>query len=238
MSLPFVISQAVWSAKAATETIALQSDFERCEVTVIEITTTGFSGTLDIQGKLHEISEFSNVPYIRQDQASLQTPSVTQLSFTLDTAVYRYVVLGYWRRLQLVMTRSAGSITVGVAGSSDAKVFPYLPTKLIASSGVDIGSVGHNITGIGHGVKVVTTAGTDVALASSTTAKAVMIQAQTDNTSAIAVGASGVDATIATGTGIILYAGEWTPWIPIDNLADIYIDSLVNGEGVRFIYLT
>ena len=97
---------------------------------------------------------------------------------------------------------------------------------------------GHDCTGIGDGVKVVANAGTDVALATSTAAKAVMIQAQTDNTSAIAVGASGVDATVATGTGILLYAGEWTPWIPIDNLVDVYIDSLVSGEGVRYIYLT
>lgn len=95
----------------------------------------------------------------------------------------------------------------------------------------------HNVTGIGNGVKTVTTAGTDVALAASTAAKKVIIQAQTDNTSIIAVGATGVDATIATGTGIILYPGD-TITLECDNLADIFIDSLVNGEGVRFTYLT
>lgn len=93
------------------------------------------------------------------------------------------------------------------------------------------------MAGIGHGVKVVTTAGTDVALASSTPCKRVTIQAQTDNTNIIAVGGSGVDATIATGTGIVLYPGDVFE-IDIDNLADIYIDSLVNGEGVRFTYFT
>jgi len=95
----------------------------------------------------------------------------------------------------------------------------------------------HNVTSIGHGVKTVTTAGTDVALAASTAAKKVIIQAQTDNTSIIAVGATGVDATVATGTGIILYPGD-TITLECDNLADIFIDSLVNGEGVRFTYLT
>lgn len=124
--------------------------------------------------------------------------------------------------------------------------------KLAANSGVDIGDVdilsiaagtniigktGHDITGIGHGVKVVTTAGTDVALAASTGCKKVDIQSQTDNTSLIAVGGSGVDATIATGTGIVLNPGE-SYSLEIDNLADIYIDSLVNGEGVRFTYYT
>jgi len=92
-------------------------------------------------------------------------------------------------------------------------------------------------TGIRHGVKVVTTAGTDVVLAVNTVAKIVIIQAQTDNTGAIAVGAFGVDATVATGTGILLYAGD-SITLEIDNLADIYIDSTVNGEGVRYIYLT
>lgn len=124
--------------------------------------------------------------------------------------------------------------------------------KLAANSGVDIGDVdvtsiaagtnaigrvGHDITGIGHGVTTVTTAGTDVALAGSTACKEVTIQAQTDNTSSIAVGASGVDATVATGTGILLGAGD-SITLNCDNLADIFIDSLVNGEGVRYVYLT
>ena len=119
-----------------------------------------------------------------------------------------------------------------------ARLKDLLTGIILAAGTAVIGKVGHDITGIGDGVTTVTTAGTDVVLAASTAAKAIMIQAQTDNTSAVAVGATGVDATVATGTGILLYAGDWTPWIPIDNLADIYIDSLVNGEGVRYIYLS
>ena len=90
-------------------------------------------------------------------------------------------------------------------------------------------------TTIGHGVKTVTTAGTDEALAASTACKRVIIQAQTDNTGKIAVGASGVDATIATGTGVLLEPGDA---IELDtaNLATVYIDSTVNGEGVRYTY--
>lgn len=107
---------------------------------------------------------------------------------------------------------------------------------LIAGTNI-VGKVSHDRTGIGHGVKTVTTAGTDVALAASTTAKVVIIQAQTDNTNAIAVGASGVDATIATGSGVILYAGD-SITLEIDDLVDVFIDSLVNGEGVRYTYLT
>ncbi len=95
----------------------------------------------------------------------------------------------------------------------------------------------HSVTDIADGVKTVSSAGDDEALAGSTAAKEVTIQAQTDNTSLIAVGATGVDATVATGTGIILYAGD-SITLKCDNLADIFIDSLVNGEGVRFTYLT
>lgn len=101
----------------------------------------------------------------------------------------------------------------------------------------DIGRVGHNITGMGHGVTTVTTAGTDVALAASTACKRVTVQAQTDNTGKIAVGATGVDATVATGNGILLNAGDAYEF-EIDNLADVFIDATVNGEGVRYVYFT
>ena len=115
--------------------------------------------------------------------------------------------------------------------------FPLLDSDGHLQADVLSGAIGHDITGIGHGVKTVSTAGTHEALAASTTAKLVIIQAQTDNTGLIAVGATGVDATEATGNGIILYAGDSVP-IPCDNLADIYIDATVSGEGVRYSYLT
>jgi hypothetical protein len=99
-------------------------------------------------------------------------------------------------------------------------------------------SVGHDTVGIGHGVKTVTTAGADEALVSQITwAKWVTIQAQTDNTGIVAVGASGVDATVATGTGVALSAGAMIT-IPCDDLKDIYIDATVNGDGVRYTYGT
>ncbi len=103
------------------------------------------------------------------------------------------------------------------------------------SRGRPIISAEHTTTGIGHGVKTVTTAGTDEALAASTAVKWVIVQAQTDNTGVIAIGASGVDATVATGTGILLAAGEKFT-IPCDNLADLYVDATVSGDGVRYIY--
>jgi hypothetical protein len=90
-------------------------------------------------------------------------------------------------------------------------------------------------TVIGHGVTTVTTAGTDVALAASTPCKRVTIMAQTDNTGVIAVGASGVDATVATGTGVLLQPGDAFE-LDVTNLASVYIDSTVNTDGVRYTY--
>lgn len=124
MSMPYIVSEAVWNAKEATETKILKDDFKFCQLVVIEIATVGFSGTIDIKGKVHELGSYVNIPFIRQDQATLQTPSVSQISHTTNTSVYRYAILGWWRYLQLVMTRSVGSITCGVAGSSNALLPP------------------------------------------------------------------------------------------------------------------
>lgn len=89
---------------------------------------------------------------------------------------------------------------------------------------------------VNHGSKNVTTAGTDVPLvASSTPCKSVTVMARSTNTSAIVVGGSGVDATLGTGNGVLLYALDAIT-IEVDDLADVYIDSLVNGEGVKFTY--
>jgi hypothetical protein len=91
-------------------------------------------------------------------------------------------------------------------------------------------------TGLGQGVKTVAVAGTDEALvASATYCRWVIIQAQTDNTGVIAVGEAGVDAAVAAGTGVALEAGD-SITLPIKNLALVFIDATVSGDGVRFTY--
>ena len=82
---------------------------------------------------------------------------------------------------------------------------------------------------------MVTTAGSAVALAATTAVKRVYVQAETDNTGVIVIGASTVVASLATRRGIALNAGD-TIEIAIDDLADLYIDSSVNGDGVTFTY--
>ena len=110
----------------------------------------------------------------------------------------------------------------------------------VTSNRLDVtvdGKVGHDITGGADGVTVVSSAGTDVVLGGDVTCKKIDIQAQTDNSGLIAVGFVGVDATVATGTGIILSAGDIYS-LEMVNLNLIYIDSTVSGEGVRYVYFT
>ena len=93
----------------------------------------------------------------------------------------------------------------------------------------------HNVTGGGDGVTTDDTSGQ--VLGGDVACKKIDIQAQTDNTGVIAVGFTGVDATVATGTGIILYAGDVYS-LEINNLNLIYIESSESGEGVRYTYFT
>ena len=114
---------------------------------------------------------------------------------------------------------------------------PYkVEVEVLAGSAV-IGKTSHDITGIGDGRTIVTTAATRVALAASTVAKIVIITAETDNTGLIVVGGATVVAALATRQGTPLYAGESITLL-IDNLADVYLDSTVSGDGVTYTYLT
>jgi hypothetical protein len=90
------------------------------------------------------------------------------------------------------------------------------------------------------GRKVVTTAGTRVQLAASEAVRGVTILAETDNTGVIVVGGPTVVAALATRQGIPLDAGDSMSFEPheVDDLADIYLDSTVNGDGVTFTYAT
>lgn len=167
------------------------------------------------------------------------------------TSAKQDTIIGHVDGIEGLLTTidgDTGTLAGTVAGSEiQADIVGALPAgnnnigdvdvASIAAGTNDIGRVGHNVTGIGHGVQTVATAGTDVALAASTACKSITIQAQTDNTGLIAIGATGVDATVATGTGVLLSAGESIS-IPADNLADIFIDSTVNGDGVRYTYYT
>jgi hypothetical protein len=91
--------------------------------------------------------------------------------------------------------------------------------------------------GLGDGRKTVGAAGTAEALASTTACKWVIVMAETNNTGVISVGAATTVAAEATRRGIPLAAGE-SVTVTIDDLAAVYLDTTVNGDGVTYLYGT
>lgn len=89
-----------------------------------------------------------------------------------------------------------------------------------------------DVTTVIAGQTTVTTAGTQVALGTSTALPSglLRIKALHANTGWIYVG----DSTVDSATGFVLDAGEEVV-LTINNLATVYIDSSVNGEGVSYI---
>lgn len=82
-----------------------------------------------------------------------------------------------------------------------------------------------------NGQKAVTTAGTAVALAATTPVlSVVMVKALAGNTGSIYVGDSSVDST----NGYELAPGDSVP-VSVDDLANLYIDSDEDGEGVSYV---
>lgn len=146
-------------------------------------------------------------------------------------------------KVSLQESNASQAVTYATTGSgtSTGAIRVELPTNGTGLVGLNagtqaIGRVGHDTTAVNDGRKVVTTAGTRVALASSTSCKWVTITAETDNTGLIVVGsASTVVATLATRQGTPLYPGD-SITIITDNLADIGLDSTVSGDGVTFTY--
>ena len=96
-------------------------------------------------------------------------------------------------------------------------------------------AIGSGASTVGDNRKVVTTAGTRVALAGSTAVTEVTITAETDNPDIVVVGGSTVVAALGTRRGTPLYPSDSTT-IVTDDLAEVFIDSLVSGEGVTFTY--
>lgn len=94
---------------------------------------------------------------------------------------------------------------------------------------------------VGDGRKVVTSAGTAVALAASAACRSVCVTALSTNAGVVVVGSSAVVAALGTtgaaGTrrGTPLSAGESVTYRVAD-LADVWIDSTVSAEGVSYSY--
>ncbi len=101
--------------------------------------------------------------------------------------------------------------------------------------GLPVAPVSPTNAGLGVGRQVVPTSGTPVALAASTASKVITIQAEKDNTSDVIVGDASVVGPLATREGIYLSPGDSID-IPVNDLSLVYIDALVDTEGVTYIY--
>jgi len=122
--------------------------------------------------------------------------------------------------------KSAGTLRIVIATDQ-----PQLTNALkVDGSAVNQPIVLDTPTGITHGKTTVTTAGTRVALASSTAVKSVTIKALVTNTGTIYVGGN----TVSSSNGFQLAAGEAVS-MDLSNLNTINIDSSVNGEGVTYV---
>jgi len=92
-----------------------------------------------------------------------------------------------------------------------------------------------DIHSIGDGIQTAI-AGTAIVLTtSSISCKRIHIMGRTQNTDYVVVGSSTVVAAEETRRGIPLSAGQ-SITMQIDNVQKVYIDSIVNGEGVTFLY--
>lgn len=113
---PYQVAQVVFKEAVATATEALEDELKACPLKVIEIVTTGFSGTLDIQGGINGAVTMDNVAYNLMGQDGPQATVNNQLSYTTNSARYRYQISEPYARMQAVMTRTAGTISVYVYG--------------------------------------------------------------------------------------------------------------------------
>lgn len=132
----------------------------------------------------------------------------------------------------------AGSEIIGKVGIDQTTDGTTNAVHLTAGSNL-VGKVNHGLTGIGDNRKTVTTAGVrETLVATSTPAKYVKLIGLSTNTNPVVWGGSTVVAAAGTRRGQALNALEASDWVPIDDLVDIYLDVVTNGEGVSFVYLT
>jgi hypothetical protein len=86
------------------------------------------------------------------------------------------------------------------------------------------------------GQKMVTTAGTAVVLGSARVEGPIMVKALDTNTGVVALGSDGAgDVTVSNG--LRLAAGEAVVFSWLGSLAELWLDSAVNGEGVSWLQL-
>ena len=126
------------------------------------------------------------------------------------------------------------TVLLGTSNADDATPIRVYADPATQRLLVDINLVTH--TAVGDGRLTVTTAGTRVQFASQA-CKKVIITAEIDNTDAVVVGGSTVVGALATRRGAPLFTGS-SITVDISNMNLLYLDSVVDTEGVTFVYLS
>ncbi len=141
----------------------------------------------------------------------------------------------YEKEIVIAEHESSANVRLKKAGvygwNSDA--LEWVKLKVDSSGNITIIESGFST--IGTGRKTVSTPGVAVAIAASTTVKKVIIQAIVDNTDVVYLGDSNVDAADGSERGIGIYASNVIE-LRADDLANIYVDSRVAGEGITFYF--
>lgn len=94
----------------------------------------------------------------------------------------------------------------------------------------------YSFENIGDGLQLVAAAGTAEQLsATSLPCRAVLVQARPENTGNVVVGSSTVVAAAGTRRGIALVPGQ-NVLLRVTDVDKLYVDAVVSGEGVSFVY--
>lgn len=94
----------------------------------------------------------------------------------------------------------------------------------------------YTFSSIGSGRKTVTAGAAGQLTATATPSRVVKVKAFVENTDKVVIGGSAVVAALATRQGYELAPGESVD-IRIDDVSKIYLDAVVTGEGVEYVYL-
>jgi hypothetical protein len=119
---------SIFEAAAATATVAVPVGLSKDAGSLLfQASLTGFTGTIDFTGgignSLGQSAMSSPLPYALP-VAGQYAHTLTQFSKTTDTAVYLFLVPIVPEFVNVVMTRSAGTITMRVISKPGSNV-PY-----------------------------------------------------------------------------------------------------------------
>ena len=193
-----------------------------------------------------------NIPPIKVPEVRIPEIKVPKPEVTVNSEIDLSELLGALKPLRLLSDKATRPLSVRL---SDGANFIKKLTEIVGqqekwvtafsqSKGMDEGEFKNKFTQLTQATtiisnrKAVTNAGTaEKLIATATPCFRVDICADIGNTNAIVVGGSGVVAASGLQKGTVLLPGEIFT-VFIDDVSKIYVDSIVNLEGVCFNYYT